>query len=215
MDLYLLRHGQSEFNVGRTEHLDSDLTDVGRQQAALTAERLRGEGLTRIYASPLRRALQTIAPTCDATGLPADVYADVCEYFSSAHYRDFPGLSPAEIGREYPFARFTDDFPCEDVWWPQETEDTAAISARAGRVRDDLLRLYAGTDERVLVVSHAETVGRLTEAFLRVSPIPEGPEYPYWPDNCAVARLHCPADPAAPAELAYHSDTSHLGDLRS
>lgn len=212
MDLYLLRHGQSEFNVRLTEFLDSDLTEVGRQQAARTAERLRGELLTRIYVSPLRRTLQTVAPTCEATGLPADVNADVCEYFSSHHYREFPGLSPAEMRQQYPFARISDDFPCADVWWPQEIEDISHISARAARVRDTLLRRFADSDERVLVVSHAETVGRLTEAFLRVPPIPDRP---YWPDNCAVARLHCPTDPAAPAELAYYNDTAHLGDLRT
>ena len=212
MELFLLRHGQSEFNVRRTEHLDSDLTDIGRRQAERTAVRLAGEALTRIYVSPLRRTLQTIAPTCRATGLAADVYADVCEYFSSPHYHDFPGLPAAELLQQYPFARLTDDFPCEDAWWPQEIEDVSVIAARAVRVRDDLLRLGARSQERVLIVSHAETVGRLTEAFLRVPPIPERP---FWPDNCALARLHCADDPAAPAELLYFNDTAHLGELRT
>lgn len=212
MELYLLRHGQSEYNVRRTEHLDSDLTDIGRQQAERTAERLAGEALTRVYVSPLRRALQTIAPTCGLTGLRAEVFADVCEYFSTEQYRNFPGLSPSEIVAQYPFARLTDDFPCTDVWWPQEIEDLSVISARALRVREALLRLYANTPERVLVVSHAETVGRLTEAFLR---LPPAPDCPYWPDNCALARLHCTDDPAVPAELLYFNDTAHLGDLRT
>lgn len=212
MELYLLRHGQSEFNVRHTEHLDSDLTEIGRQQAERAATRLASEGLTQIYVSPLRRALQTIAPTCELTGLRADVYADICEYFSSEPYRDFPGLSPAAILEQYPFARLTDDFPCGNLWWPQEIEDIAGLSARAARVRDALLRLYAGSDERVLIVSHADTLGRLTEAFLRVPP---SPERPFWPDNCALARLHCAGDPSMPAELLYYNDTTYLGGLRT
>lgn len=212
MEVYLLRHGQSEFNVRRTGHLDSDLTEIGRWQAERTAGRLAGEGLTSIYVSPLRRALQTIAPTCDVTGLTASVYAEVCEFFSSEPYRDFPGLAAAAILEQFPFARLTDDFPNGDVWWPQEIEDAAGLSARAARVRDTLLRLYAGSEERVLVVSHADTLGRLTEAFLRVPPVPYSS---FWSDNCAVSRLHCPADPTAPAELVFSNDTTHLGGLRT
>ena len=212
MEITLVRHGQSEANAGLTEHLDSPLTPLGVEQARRAARRLRGEGLTKAYVSPLRRALQTISPTCEEAGLKAEVYADVCEYFNAIWpgYKTFPGLSPDEIRAQFPFAFFGHTFPCGETWWPQELEDDALMYARAVRVRDALVGLYAHTDEHILVVSHAETVGRLTEAFLRVPPDLDGPP---WSDNCAVTRLRVSRNPDEPATLLLQNDTSHLAAL--
>ena len=211
MQITLVRHGQSEANAGLTEHLDSPLTALGRQQAELTAQRLSQAALTRAYVSPLRRALQTIAPLCALTQMRAEVYADICEYFS-AHwpgYRTFPGLTPAQITAEFPFAYFGETFPCSATWWPQTLENNALMYARAERVRDALLALHGKSNEHILIVSHAETVGRLTEAFLRVPSISEEPP---WSDNCGVTRLHV-FDPTKPAEMLAQNDTSHLAAL--
>ena len=104
---------------------------------------------------------------------------------------------------------FGETFPCSAGWWPQELENDALMYARAQRVRDALLALHGGSQERILIVSHAETVGRLTEAFLRVPAVTEEPP---WSDNCAVTRLHV-FDPAQPAEMLAQNDTSHLAAL--
>jgi broad specificity phosphatase PhoE len=212
MKITLVRHGQSEANAGLTEFLDSNLTPLGMAQARLTAQRLRGEGLTRTYVSPLRRTLQTISPICDATGLTAEVYADLCEFFSATYpgYRTFPGLTPAQIREQFPFTFFGDTFPCSDAWWPQEFEDDALIYARALRVRDALLGLYSKTEEHILIVSHAETVGRLTEAFLHLPPNPDDPP---WSDNCGLTRFVASRTPLEPATLLVQNDTSHLSAL--
>ena len=60
-----------------------------------------------------------------------------------------------------------------------------------------------------MIVSHAETVGRLTEAFLRV---PTPAEEPPFSDNCAVTGLRV-FDPHLPAEILTQNDTSHLAAL--
>ena len=212
MEIMLVRHGQSEANAGLTEFLDSPLTPLGRQQAQLTAACLRGEGLTQAYVSPLRRTLETIRPICEVTRLQAEVYADICEYFSAHYpgYKTFPGLTPARIRQEFSFAFFGDTFPCSDAWWPQDLEDDTRMYARAVRVRDALLGLYGATNEHLLIVSHAETVGRLTEAFLRVPPAPDDPP---WSDNCGITRLRVSPDPSAAALLLTQNDTSHLASL--
>lgn len=211
MLITLVRHGQSEANAGLTEHLDSSLTDLGRRQADLTAEYLSRAGLTRAYVSPLRRALQTIAPFCERTKLQAEVYADICEYFNAKWpgYRHFPGLTPEQITSQFPFAFFGETFPCSVGWWPQTLENDALMYARAQRVRDALISLHGGSGEHILIVSHAETVGRLTEAFLRVPAVTKEPPFS---DNCAVTRLHV-FDPHQPAELLAQNDTAHLAAL--
>ena len=213
MLITLVRHGQSQANAGLTDHLDSFLTPLGQQQADLTAQTLSGEGLTQAYVSPLRRTLQTIAPFCALTGLRAEVYADICEYFS-AHwpgYKSFPGLTPDGITEQFPFAFFGETFPCSVSWWPQTLEDDQKMYARAEKVRDALISLHGGSDDHLLIVSHAETVGRLTEAFLRVPAVTEEPP---WSDNCGITRLRL-TDPAQPAALLTQNDTSHLASLDS
>ena len=209
MEIFLVRHGQSQANANLTDNLDSDLTEIGHRQAALTAGRLRTEGVTRAYVSPLRRTLQTITPLCTAADLKAEVTADACEYFSARWpgYLTFQGLSPDEIAAQFPFTSFGDTFPCGPKWWPQTPEDGQVIYARAVRVRDALCERFAGSGARIVLVSHAETVGRLVEAFQRVPP---NPERPPWSDNCGISHLSCPADPLAPATPVFLNDTSHL-----
>lgn len=58
---YLVRHGETEWNAqeriqGQT---DIPLSNVGRGQAARTAERLAGHGFGAVYASDLDRAQET------------------------------------------------------------------------------------------------------------------------------------------------------------
>ena len=63
MQIFLVRHGESEANVAGIINDDPArpvaLTDNGRSQAATTAENLRGVPFVRAYASELLRARQT------------------------------------------------------------------------------------------------------------------------------------------------------------
>ncbi len=62
MKLYFVRHGESEANtlgVISNRGWKHGLTAAGRAQAQALAERLRGAGIARVYASPLMRAWQT------------------------------------------------------------------------------------------------------------------------------------------------------------
>ena len=58
--LYLLRHGQTEFNVKKLVQgrCDSPLTDLGRQQAAKAAAWLKARDVTpdKVVSSPLSPA---------------------------------------------------------------------------------------------------------------------------------------------------------------
>lgn len=212
MEVFLVRHGQSQANAGLTDHLDSGLTEVGAEQARLTAERLRVEHLTRAYVSPLRRTLETMSFICRASDLRAEVTPEACEYFSSRNpgYAAFPGLSPDEIISRFPFAHFGSAFPCSPKWWPQEPEDENRLYDRAVRLRDLLLKNHTGAQENIVVVSHADTVARLIEAFQRIPLDLAGTP---WPNNCGISRLTCPSDPSQPATLVYVNDTAHLAGL--
>lgn len=70
--LFLIRHGQSAGNAeGRFGgHGPTPLSELGVEQARLTAEALARENITAIYSSDLPRAVQTAAPLSDLIGVP-------------------------------------------------------------------------------------------------------------------------------------------------
>lgn len=213
MQVFLVRHGQSMANAGLTAELDSTLTDLGQAQARRTAERLSTESITHAYVSPLVRTLQTIEPICERLRLRATAFPQVCEYFSAHYpgYLTFQGLTPDDIRRRFPFVDLRDEYSCQAPWWPSNFETRQSAYQRAERVRDDLLAKYGGTEERILIVSHADPIGQLIEAFTRVAP---HPEYPPWSDNCSITQLAID-DVDAPAWVIRQNDVSHLGELAS
>lgn len=83
MILYLGRHGQSEANVlrifsnGLNKH---GLTDLGRQQAGELADRLYSRSITRIFSSPILRAIQTAEIISERIKVPFKVEPAVAEF---------------------------------------------------------------------------------------------------------------------------------------
>ena len=63
MLLYLIRHGEPDY-------VTDTLTETGRRQAELAAERLAESGIDEVHASPMGRARQTAIPTAEKLGLP-------------------------------------------------------------------------------------------------------------------------------------------------
>ena len=61
-----MRHGEPDY-------ANDCLTEAGRRQAAAAAERLAGEGISEIYASPCGRASETAGYTARRLGLPVTV----------------------------------------------------------------------------------------------------------------------------------------------
>jgi probable phosphoglycerate mutase len=69
--LYLVRHGQSAGNAeGRFGGQGpTPLSELGRKQAELTADRLAAEGIDAVYSSDLERAVRTAEPLTRRLGL--------------------------------------------------------------------------------------------------------------------------------------------------
>lgn len=70
-ELVLIRHGESEVNVGTSTDPNCMLTDAGLEQARCLGRRLAGYDLGGFTAltSPYRRAVQTAGAIAEATGL--------------------------------------------------------------------------------------------------------------------------------------------------
>ncbi|MBQ8136435.1 MAG: histidine phosphatase family protein [Clostridia bacterium] len=63
MRIVFVRHGEPDYEK-------DCLTETGRRQAEAAAERLSGEGIQEIYASPMGRAAETAACTANKLGIP-------------------------------------------------------------------------------------------------------------------------------------------------
>ena len=72
MILYCVRHGESVYNAeGRIQgRLNVPLSELGRRQSAAAAAALASLSADALYASPLRRAMETAEIIADALGLP-------------------------------------------------------------------------------------------------------------------------------------------------
>ena len=70
--LYLVRHGQSAGNAeGRFGgHSPTPLSELGQEQAKITAKALAKERINAIYSSDLLRAVQTAEPLANKLDLP-------------------------------------------------------------------------------------------------------------------------------------------------
>lgn len=98
--LFLVRHGQSAGNAeGRFGgHGPTPLSDLGRQQAELTADALAKEGITAIFSSDLDRAVQTAEPLAKRLGIP--IYTT--KAFRERHVGVLEGLTFDESKTNHP-----------------------------------------------------------------------------------------------------------------
>ena len=172
--LYLLRHGQTEFNVKKLVQgrCDSPLTDLGRKQAGKAAAWLKDHGvvLDKVVSSPLGRAMDT-AQLVATELLGPDAAVDPCEGIIERCYGAF---------EEGPH----DALPT-DVWDPGEDlvpfggEGSRALQERMVGTLTNLMG--AEGIETLLAVSH----GSASRQFIKAA-APEGFELPAKLPNCAI-----------------------------
>ena len=159
--VFLVRHGATQLTAeGRfSGAVGVDLSDEGRLQAARLGERLRPEGLTAAYASPLSRAADTADIIASGCGLSVGLREGLRE-ISHGHWE---GLTRAEVE-----ARFPDEYAAweEDpfTFAPQGGESGVAVLARALPTLRDIVTAHAG--ERILVVSHKATIRLVLSSLL-------------------------------------------------
>jgi broad specificity phosphatase PhoE len=158
--MYLLRHGQSLFNLHFTETRkdpgieDPELTPLGHEQAAAAATALAALRITRIIVSPYTRALQTAEPILAVHKVPVEILPEVRERYAFV----------CDIGshRDVLAARFSQhEFGhLPERWWPDARETAEATVERANAFRD---RMRDRNDhDTVLLISHWAFILSLT-----------------------------------------------------
>lgn len=155
--LILVRHGESEGNRERrfTQTPDVALTDLGHEQALETGAFIaRTFRVTRVVASPFRRAQQTAERIAAQVGLAVDIEPDVRE-------RDFGAFA----GR--PYESVFDDPVFHHgprwEWRPEGGETLVEVQRRAAPAVRRIAATSPGQD--VVVVSHGGVMMALSAHF--------------------------------------------------
>ena len=165
--LVLLRHGQTDYNVkGRMQgHLDSMLTSVGHEQAAVAAPVLAALAPDLMISSDLRRAADTAEAVGAAAGLPVKFDARLRE----THLGRWQGLTVDEIDRDEPGAIAA--WRSDPTWAPPGGESRVEVVARARPVVDELDAELADSEESsttVLLVAHGGCIAGLVTGLLEL-----------------------------------------------
>jgi alpha-ribazole phosphatase len=159
--LYMIRHGETVWNRDLlfTGQSDIELTERGLAQAAALGRRLAGVNFAGVYASDLRRALETarIVSGQDVGAITAD------SRLREANFGEWEGASWASLSEKCPeaLAKWRENpadrpVPGGECFRQLQTRTVAAMR-----------EIIAGHNEgNILVVSHAGTIRMYLAAIL-------------------------------------------------
>jgi len=159
--LLLARHGETEWTLeGRYQgHCEIGLSATGIKQAERLRERLQGEKVAAIYASDLRRAMETAQIIASGHHLGVTP----CSELREMDFGDLEGLTFTEAQRNYPWI--------EQRWSspdPEKGESLSQLVSRVGRLVTRLEGLEAMGS--ILIVSHGGPLRVLLCLLLGIEP---------------------------------------------
>lgn len=194
MELLLIRHGlpvRRELDEGIA---DPELSTAGLAQAEHLADYLASEPLDAVYASPLRRALQTAEPLANSRGLPLGVIDGVAEWDrNSSEYIPIEELKATNDPRYHAMMRGD---------WTAQEETPEEFSARVVSAIDALVDAHAG--QRIAVSCHG---GVINAYLLHVLELPVGPGF-FYPNYTSIHRIA--ASRSGHRSIVTVNETAHL-----
>ncbi|MFP1739157.1 2,3-diphosphoglycerate-dependent phosphoglycerate mutase GpmB [Lonsdalea quercina] len=205
LQVYLVRHGETEWNVARRiqGQSDSKLTSAGEQQAHRVAERVKHLGITHIIASDLgrtRRTAEIISEGCG--GCPILLEPNLRELnMGVLEERLIDSLNSKEEGWRKQIVDGTQNGRIP------EGESLSELAERTHKVLEFCLALPPGS--RPLLVSHGIALGCLLGTLLGL---------PAWAErrlrlrNCSLSRIDHQQSPwlASGWVVETAGDVSHL-----
>ncbi|OKH21872.1 hypothetical protein NIES593_14485 [Hydrococcus rivularis NIES-593] len=227
----LLRHGQSTYNALGLYQGSSDrpnLTELGRQQAQLTGEFLKGIPFDAIYASPLQRAKETAKAVVRSRTQDAYPTIHIVPHLRETELPAWQGLSfqfvkeqfpeeyrcwkqrPHEFRMEIPLAIQNDSnfqLPIETLKTKQYCFPALDLYDRIQKFWQEILPRHIG--QTILIVSHGGTNRALISTALSVSP---AHYHSIEQSNCAISILNFPDGCLESGQLEAMNRATHVGE---
>ena len=162
--LILVRHGQSQSNVVRrfNGQTDSPLTELGKEQAELTAKFIKDNfKIDKVYASDLQRAYYTGQKIAEYSNVPIDKSVGMREIFVG-EWED----------KDNDFLLKRDDFK---LWITDivntEPENGETVRGFSKRILDTINKIVNENPDKTIVVATHATPIRVFETFVRTGDI--------------------------------------------
>jgi phosphoserine phosphatase len=177
--LIIARHGETEYNrrLLCQGWLDIPLNETGKAQARRLADRLGGDPVSRVVASPLERARSTAQAVADRHGLEVETHEGLKEIY----HGELEGLPFLELDKHVPGIRDSWRHRPDTVQMPGG-ECLADVQKRAWPVFEEVTRQHVlamrdgGPYGRMVLVAHAVAIGALM-CKLQREPLSRMPDY--------------------------------------
>ncbi len=202
LHLMLVRHGETEWNVQRRFQGQSDvpLSELGKRQAKLIAERLAGQSIDAVYASDLKRAWETVTSIAEKNGLEVSPEPRLREL----KFGILEGLTFEEAEEKHPemIAAWLEDFNNT----PEGAETIDLFNARIVSLLNDLKSKH--DEQVVLLVGHGGSLSELLRVVLGLS---REKRWYIEMENACLSEVSIAEDYVS---LRRINDTCHLNILR-
>lgn len=183
MKLYIMRHGETMWNLERRLQgcSDIELNDQGVELAKAVGERLAKVHIDRVFCSPLKRAKDTARYVMGERKLPLVVDARIQEI----SFGVWEGCCIAQDLAEVPMEEFEVFIKAPSRYVPPKGgESIETLYGRTGAFLDELLNCPEFQDESILIVAHGATVRALMFNLLPIE------KDEFWrgavPPNCSL-----------------------------
>ena len=168
--VWIARHGNrldfvnpEWFNTAERPY-DPPLSEDGLVQAKQLGQRLVGEGIIHIFASPFLRTVQTATQIADALDLPIKLESGLSEWLNPAWMKSTPEKLPLELLQEQ-FPRIDLSYTSRVI--AQYPETSEIVLERTG---ETARRLTAEFSEDLLFVGHGASVVGTARALVGGTP---------------------------------------------
>lgn len=153
MRLYIIRHGETQWNVLKRfqGHSDIPLNDEGRRLARITAEALSDVPFSRIYTSPLKRALETAEIIKGGRDIPIIEDRRIIEI----SFGEYEGLCCDKENYNIPDPEFMKFFDKPQEYKPPKGAETIeALRERTADFFEELVHNKDMEKETILISTH-------------------------------------------------------------
>jgi probable phosphoglycerate mutase len=201
--VFMVRHGDTVLSAedrfaGVT---DVELSEKGREEARRLAERLKGEKISAVYASPLGRTVETAR----ILAAPHDLEVQTCDGFREISHGHWEGMKRHEVEE-----KFTEEMAEWEkdpyTFAPSGGESGLAVTARSLPALIALVRQHPG--ENILIVSHKATIRLLLSSLLGFDPRRYRDNLDQKPAALNIVDFRDPTR----ARLTLFNDTSHYDE---
>lgn len=189
MELYIIRHGETDWNVIKRlqGHSDVALNEQGRNLARITARALSDISFTRAYTSPLKRAKETAQIIIGKRAIPLIEEERLIEI----SFGIYEGLVCKGEHYEIPDSSFPNFFHAPEQYSVPEGGESLEHLCR--RTTEFLMELVNNSDfqkETILLSSHGAAVRGLLSSINKQSEDMSDFWHGGVHKNCAVTHLH-------------------------